>query len=342
MTRIISMSKRTNRKSSIYDVTGMPVNDFNNRILRWLDNSSPIVNHQPPKAFETLRKLYDATNEEFYNREIIKGLDSITRRWQTHRQLLSSLTRLMLNVDIAKEIGPRLTAAQINQSGFRSTLSQGIAKNAGENFINLIVYALADALSFQDEILVDKGLPPYLRQSLKLKKNFKGTSSGERELVIPIECDMCIFSRTFPFKAIIVSAKTRLKEVFHVGTMWKLFFDMIRDEYCLDKWNLVDSKVPIDILYVFATADMIPSEGRGTQGPDVERDEVRNLIAMDASFFDYVFVSKQDIPHVSNSLDLANGRESLFHQLGCILDLITQKFAGSVIVPNNQEFSGQS
>src|SRR6185503_15231338 len=112
--------------------------------------------------------------------------------------------------------------------------------------------------------------------------------------------------------AIVVSAKTRLKEIFHVGTMWKLLFDMLDDDYCLDKWGLSGPTGEIKMRYVFATADNIPAGGKQTQGPDVERAEVRNLIAMDASFFDYVFVSKSGIDHVSPTLNVSLGREALF------------------------------
>jgi len=70
---------------------------------------------------------------------------------------------------------------------------------------------------------------------------------------------------------------------------------------------------------------MVKEGGRKSQGPDVEREEPRNLIAMDASFFDYVFVSKSDIPHVSATLELPD-KEALFHELGCLWNLVEQKF----------------
>lgn len=134
-----------------------------------------------------------------------------------------------------------------------------------------------------------------------------------------------------PPYAIVVSAKTRLKEVFHIGTMWSLLLAIMSDEYCLQKWNLKTNASVEDlasISYVFATADMIPETGERTQGADVGRTEVRNLIAMDAAFFDYVFVAKpkQGYVHIADSLDMEQGREALFHQLGCLLDLIEQKF----------------
>jgi hypothetical protein len=47
---------------------------------------------------------------------------------------------------------------------------------------------------------------------------------------------------------------------------------------------------------------------------------------MDASFFDYVFVSKTGISHVSNTLKLSGIREALFHELGCLIDMTEQKF----------------
>jgi len=130
--------------------------------------------------------------------------------------------------------------------------------------------------------------------------------------------------------------------------MWKLFFDIQSDQYCLDRWRLkttphqkpgtllasLEEAVPVaearklDMLYVFATADLIPPSKRG-QGPDIVREDPRNLIKMDASFFDYVFVSHTGdrFKHISSSLNLQGGRETLFHELGCLLDLIEQKFA---------------
>jgi hypothetical protein len=306
---------------------GNPCKNFNKLILEWLRKSVLVVEHQPPASFESLRIAYDEACEAMLQ---ITG-DSIKNRWNTHRDVLSNVTKLMFGIDIRSELASRLTASPINTGGFRSALAQGAAKNTGENFINVIAYGLADALSFQDEVLVDKGLPPILRESLKLKKTFSDVKGKTRELEIPIEGDLCIFSRSNPLDAIVVNAKTRLKEVFHIGTMWKLFFDMVDDQYCLDKWGLekvvkFETKVTEKMQYVFATADMISPEGVNSQGPDVEREEVRNLIAVDSSFFDYVFVSKQGIPHVSNVLTFGGNREALFHELGCLLDLISQKY----------------
>jgi len=65
---------------------------------------------------------------------------------------------------------------------------------------------------------------------------------------------------------------------------------------------------------------------RRSQGPDVERESPRNLIAMDASFFDYVLVSKKGIVHVSESINLSSTKEALFHELGCLVDLVEQKY----------------
>jgi hypothetical protein len=223
-------------------------------------------------------------------------------------------------------LAQRLSAAPINEGGFRTALSQGFAKNAGENFINVIVYALADLLQGQDEVLVDKGTPRPLRDLLTLRRSFVDPHGATREITIPIESDLAVWRRSNPAEALIVSAKTRLKEIFHVGTMWKIFFDMLDDDYCLEKWGLEGPGTDLEMRYVFATADNIPSGGTHTQGPDVERDDVRNLIAMDASFFDYVFVSKSGIDHVASELDLDAGREALFHELGCLIQLVEQQF----------------
>jgi len=309
------------RLARLYDDRGTPNAGFNALVKGWLDLSSPVAEHNPPKAFETVREAY-----ELALRALLNAPEALSRA-AVHKFLLSSLTDLLFKVDLPAELAGRLSAERINETGFRTTLAQAVAKNAGENFTNAMVYALSDALGGQDEVLVDKGLPPHLRKLLTLKRTFRGTNGETRVLEIPIEADLSIFSRSDPKTSIIVSAKTRLKEVFHIGTMWKLFFDMIGDEHSLRKWGLEGSNEGKNMLYVFATADMISKKGRKTQGPDVERDQARNLIAVDASFFDYVFVSKHGIPHVAATVDLQGGREALFHELGTLLDLIAQHFA---------------
>lgn len=309
------------RVPRLYGDGGAPNPGFNAMVKGWLELSLVVAEHSPPKAFDTVREAYDLALRALLNAP--EPLNKVA----AHKFLLSSLTDLLFDVDLSAELAARLPAAKINDAGFRTTLAQAVAKNAGENFTNAIVYALSDALGGQDEVLVDKGLPPHLRQNLTLKRTFHGTTGEPRVLEIPIETDLCIFSRSDPTTAIIVSAKTRLKEVFHIGTMWKLLFDMIGDEPTLKKWGLEASNAGKNMLYVFATADMISKGGRKTQGPDVEREQPRNLIAMDASFFDYVFVSKRGIPHVAGTVNLKGGREALFHELGTILDLIAQHFA---------------
>ena len=246
--------------------------------------------------------------------------------------MLSDLTKIMMGDDISGRLSARLSGANINPSGFRTALSQSVAKNTGENFINALVYLVADALKHQDDVLIDKGLPPPLKKEVTLLKSFAAMGQV-RQISILIEADLMIFSRSQPQKAILLSAKTRLKEVFHIGTMWKILFDMLGDNYCQKKWGLSNERsADAQLIYTFATADMIPRGGTNTQGPDVERDQVRNLIAMDASFFDYVFVSKSDIGHVSSVLNVSNGREALFHTLGLLLDLVEQTYS-------NQGFS---
>lgn len=262
------------------------------------------------------------------------GAEGLTRspRWQTHRLMLSSLSALMAGMSFAN---PAVRRELINEGGVRSLSSQSAFKNTGENFVNLIVYALADALAGQDEVLVEKKTPnTCLKDMLKVEREFDCQIERYRKLSFRIEVDICIFSRSKPTNAIIVSAKTRLKEVFHLITMWKLFFDMVGDDHCGQKWNLKwPSSSRLDgTMYVAATADMIPKTGKRTQGPDVERKHLRPLIAADASFVDYAFVSKprgtepDQLEHVADALALRGQREAPFHELGCLLDLIAQKF----------------
>lgn len=311
------------RKSAslcIYNqLTRVPELDFNASIVKWLRDELVIRDHKPAVAFSPVRALFD------------KEIDLLikTSPRLAHAAVLSRLTPLLLDIDLGAHLQGRLLSDLVNETGYRSALSQGQAKNNGENFVNAIVYSLAQLLRHQDEILVDKGTPPGLKNSLTLTRRV-AIASGSRDIRIPIECDFAVYARNDPTNAIVVSAKTRLKEVFHVGTMWKILFDMVGDDYCESKWGLKSSGSTENIDYCFATADMIPPKGKKTQGPDVERDVPRNLIAMDASFFDYVFVSKAGIPHVSTKLDYHGVKESLFHELGCIIDLIEQKFGISL------------
>ena len=320
------------RKVKLYNLRGEPEPNFNQIVCDWLEGMIEIKEHQPPKQLSSLLKSYkDALNN------IVTASPSQVEGGKCDQVLMSNLTKIMFGDDITSQIRDRLKDENINPAGFRSTISQSVAKNTGENFVNIIVWAIANYLSHQDEILVDKGVPPALKSLIKLRRSFTDITGEERILEIPIECDFCIFSRSNPQNAIICSAKTRLKEIFHIGTMWKIFFDMIDDDYCLSKWNLskvVPEASTKNMLYVFITADMIHKEGKNTQGADVERDEPRNLIAVDASFFDYVFVSKTGISHVSNTLNLLGKREALFHELGCLLDLIEQKFNREIFSPD--------
>lgn len=75
----------------------------------------------------------------------------------------------------------------------------------------------------QDEILIDIGLPPALKAALSLKR-LVPLKDGSMDITIPIEGDLAIFSRKNPLNAIFIGAKTHLKEVFHIGPMWKTSF----------------------------------------------------------------------------------------------------------------------
>lgn len=316
---LLELVEKPARKAPIYrGKPAVPVERFNRMIHGWLKGEVAVVGHQPPKAFAPIRVLYDKQLEEL--------LASGRSPREAHRTLLSSLTPMLLGIDISAHLHDRLSKDLINESGFRTALAQGAAKNNGENFVNVIVYALAQLFGDRDDVLVEKGTPPMLREALTLHRRIE-LQSGVQTIAIPIECDFCVFSREEPNRAVVVSAKTRLKEVFHVATMWKMLFDAIGDEHCESKWDLKSNDSGLDAVYCFATADMVPPGGTKTQGPDVEREAPRNLIAMDASFFDYVFVSKPNIGHVARDLVLgADHKEALFHELGCLVDLIEQKF----------------
>lgn len=302
----------------------MPVHHFNGLVRDWLSGTVRLKEHGEPAAFAGLLAMYHAA----WNSLVQQG----AAPKEAHRKLLSDLTKFMFGYDLRFYLQSKHKAALVNLSGFRDTLAQAVAKNTGENFVNLIVFALADLLAQQDEVLVDKGLPPLIREGLATQRSMP-LPTGARLIDIKIEADLCVFSRSDPSNAILITAKTRLKEIFHISTMWKILFDMLDDPHCLAKWSLKRSQPfkTSDILYAFATADMVNTQAKGTQGGDVERATVRNLIAMDASFFDYCFVSKTGISHVSNTMLSSGPREALFHELGCIIDLIEQKFGLTLV-----------
>jgi hypothetical protein len=304
---------------SLYDEHGVPCPRFNRHVKAWLRGEIPVREHKPPAAFAGLLTHYDA------KAKALRLADPHATTLQVHRRMLSMLTEIMNGCDLTGELTSRLPDARINAGGGRSTLSQGLMKNSGENFVNAIVYALADCLQEQDEVLVDKGLPPPLRSKMTMVREFVGTKE-RRELELVVESDFCIFARSNPLNAIVCNAKTRLKEVFHIGTMWKLFFDMLDDDHCQKKWGLRAVGDTSQMHYVFATADNIREGGTNSQGPDLKPEGVRNLLALDASFFDYVFVSKTGLGYVSTSLANADERETLFHELGCITDLMLLKY----------------
>jgi hypothetical protein len=287
-------------------------------IKEWLECVRLVDIHKEPKAFDGLRGAYceavaTARNAGLSNRD-------------AHRAALSGVTDLLYGNDLASVLRERLSQETFNTGGMRSPLYQSFVKNVGENFVNVIVYALATLLADQDDILVDKGMPRALKDALWLKRTVP-LKTGDMVIDIKIEGDAAVFSRQNCLNAIVISAKTRLKEVFHIGTMWKMLFDTLGDKSRLQKWGLT-RKMDADVskvLYVFATADLVKEGGKTCQGGDVKRPKPRNLIAMDASFFDYVFVSMTGIGHVENKIDHGT-RGALFHELGCLVDLIEQKF----------------
>jgi len=242
-------------KTKLYDNDGEPKANFNRSIKNWLEESERLREHTTPAAFTGLRDSYTETI-----RGLLANPEVSTR--EAHRLALSNLTTLMFGHDLAPELA-RLNPDLINSGGFRTTLSQGVAKNIGENFVNAIVYSLSCLLEGNDEVLVDKGMPPALKKAMTLKRSVP-LATDSVDIDMPIEGDMSIFLRSDPLNAIAISAKTRLKEVFHIGTMWKLFFDIADDSYCLDKWGL-ESNAGTDlsnVLYLFATADMVNTGGR--------------------------------------------------------------------------------
>jgi hypothetical protein len=295
---------------------GIPVRGFNKTILEWLRETTVVKNHKTPPIFITLRNKYDSLFSALVR-------DGATPEL-AHRHLLSNLTsEILFPVDNKPLLSKRLTDKVGNQTGARTPLSQSLSKNSGENFVNLIVYSLAQFFEDSDNILVDKGTPQFLKEKLFLKRIVR-LKDGTREIKIPIESDFVVFSRSNRDKAIIFNAKTRLKEVFHIGTMWKLFFDIAQSEELKSHWGLAGGENISGIKYCFATADMINPTGKDTQGVDVPTDsEPRNLIQMDASFFDYVFVSKNGASIASN-LKISDRKEGLFHEMACIIDLAKQ------------------
>lgn len=282
---------------------------FNSRVVSWLEGRQQISNHDPPKTF---RYLIDPYNDMI--RELREGGDG-----NPNKTILNNLTKLLMNPDIKRHL--KEVYGDDTNEGFRSDLSQALAKNVGENFVNLIVYNLASNLR-STGLCVDKGLPPKLKQEMTLKMDALGGP-----IAIPIEGDLCIFRYEDQTQAIVLNAKTRLKEISHIGALWSILEDIAKDESMMKKWGIVPPARKLkDVAYCFATADMIPPGRKKTQGPDIERDKPRNLIRMDAAFFDWFFVSKSGIKHTGKSIGEDLERTTLFHELATIYDLIEHKF----------------
>jgi hypothetical protein len=283
---------------------------FNSMVVDWLEGKAKVVNHSEPMTFGLLLKPYAA------------HLDGLRKSGSTYpeKEMLNHLTDLLLGMDLKSELEKRLSSSP-GKGGFRSQVTQGIAKNVGENFVNLIVYNMARNLG-STGLCVDKGLPPALKKEMTLSKKMLGS-----EILVPIEGDLCIFNWKDQTQAIVINAKTRLKEIFHVGTLWKILFDISKDEVLMRRWGFSPPARRLDaVCYCFATADMIPRGGVKTQGPDVDVDDPRNLIKMDASFFDWVFVSKSGIGHTGKGIDGSLERKNFFHELASVYDLIEHWF----------------
>lgn len=286
---------------------------FNSVVQRWLEGEiNNLVEHTTPAAF-------DVTLEEYK-----QGLESLREEDvdMPRTQILNMLTGVLLGVDLREELGARLDDEPISEGGFRTTVGQGQAKNTGMNYENLIVYNLATALE-GTPVAVDRGAPDELEEELTINRTACGT-----DIELGLMGDIAIFRKNDPLDAIILHSKTRWKEVVHIDVMWKLLFDIASDEELAEQWNLeVDSNELDDVLYCFASADSVPPGGRNTQGPDIPNDGMpRNLICADASFFDFVFVSKPDISYTEESIPPTLEREALFHELGAIHDLVEHKF----------------
>jgi hypothetical protein len=121
---------------------GKPASDFNLMVKAWLDGLISIREHKSPAAFEGIRAAYNLA----IALEIDLGLD----RKAAHITALSNMTKLLFEHDLTGELRSRLVGDLINTTGFRTTLAQGFAKNVGENFVNLIVYALSELLKDND------------------------------------------------------------------------------------------------------------------------------------------------------------------------------------------------
>jgi len=183
----VNSKKKNSNKVSLYHLytkTNEPCPNFNYYVAEWLDDTLRLKEHKPAKAFAPLRSAYNALFET--TRQVPEN-QSLSE-WQIHRKLLSTLTNIMLKTDI-RSVLTHLSAENINIGGFRSALSQGMAKNTGENLANIIVYVLAKMLAHQDEVLVDKGSALPLRPHLTLYRTFQGAKTGEEELDLPIEGD---------------------------------------------------------------------------------------------------------------------------------------------------------
>ena len=112
--------KRT--KSPLTGVIAIePATGINQSVLNWLSGTLTVREHSPTAAFDGLRGAY------------VKGRDALIAtglsRREAHMTMLSTLTDLMLGLDLRADLAARLDAATLNEGGFRTALSQGMAQN---------------------------------------------------------------------------------------------------------------------------------------------------------------------------------------------------------------------
>src|SRR5438874_991534 len=117
------------KRTRLYGLQGIPRPDFNLVIKGWLDCELNLREHSRPAAFEGVREAYVSA--------VTAAMEGGLSLRDAHRAALSGLTAMLFGHDLAAELRGRLSGDTVNPAGFRTTLSQGVAKNVGENFVNV-------------------------------------------------------------------------------------------------------------------------------------------------------------------------------------------------------------
>lgn len=140
------------------------------------------------------------------------------------------------------------------------------------------------------------------------------TAPDGSDLTLPVEADITIL-RPSDMTAVVLSAKTTLKERLHIAVMWRLVLEAAKDPGWSARLGIKpvpDIEVLRRLRYCFVTADL------GERGDLLSP---RNLIKADASLFDCFFAARDDLPHLERVIGV-DGRKAIFYRLSAIYEYL--------------------